>query len=786
MNKSHNSLCILSVACLLLLSSCVGLNIKPNEKLYWDNEVKLNFDLEKKETRKVSNKLKSYINPRPVRHTLGMLIKTALYKPDSSTKEDVKYGYLRQEPIVYTSDNLKRGKLILENVLNNQGYFGTEIDADTVILDDLKVVQQFTIHPNKRFWIARVDYECEKPEVLNLITKEYPTPYLKLNTPLSPGLSDLEKRRIRNVLLKEGYFKADWVRIDIRFDTMYKSDVDSFTKLYPDSYADTLKSEKNKIAIINIKIDQSQNSDTLERYYLDTTFVEITNFSTKGVQNYKRDTIDKLIISRPIPSLPLDMITDNIYGDSGDLFSVTDIKNSQRKLNQYGYFQSTDNIIDRQIDSTDQLNRYYTLKLRQMKDLGGNINLYQSSLGGGLQLNTNYVNRNLAHKGIKFEFSPSFSFDLTVPNDTSRFSNTSIRDMIIDRTLGASFELSKPKLLLPAVHISKEKNYFSETSLSFFVSNNNRTSTFNFMNYVATFGYNYKPSSNLSFEVNPLFCNITDYLFKSDEFELELDTNFFLRQTFASNFILGEYLGFSLGNNGKGSRTTRFLSFSVEEAGGLIQLIEALGADFSNRKYAKYWKFDLNTSILTQRNNSAIGARLLVGAGFLRADNRALPFVKQYVIGGPYELRGFRVRAIGPGHFKDTTYSNTKIYQTADIKIVLNNEYRFNLWKNGTVGIEGAVFADLGNIWTSQYDESRPGSQFQFKNLYRDIAISTGWGMRVNIANLLLIRVDFGTRVKYPDYYKINGGWIQNLDNDNLFNFYKKYTTGQIAVGYPF
>ncbi len=786
--KSNINNYITSVLIALFFSSCVGLNINPDEKLYWDNEVKINYDLEKREAKKVTKKLKSYINPRPVRHTIGMFFKTAFFKPDSNyrKKEDIKYGYLRQEPTIYSKENLKRGKLILENVLNNQGYFGTQIDADTTMQGDLKVVQNFTIQENKRFWIARVDYHCDEPDVLRLIRDEYPTPYLKTNTPLSHGLSDLEKKRIRNLMLEKGYFKADWVKIDVGFDTLYKADADSFAKVYPDSYADTLTSSKDKIAIVSIRIVQPAESDTLDKYFLDSTYVEVTNFSTKGVQDYVRDTVGTMVVSRPRPSLPLDLIVDNIYGEHGDLFSVSDIKNTQRKLNQYGYFQSTDNIIDRQTEGTDSLNRYYTLKLRKMKSLGGNINVYQSSLGGGLQINTNYVNRNLGHKGVKFEFSPSFSFDLTVPNDTARFPNTSLREMIVDRTLGTSFELSLPKILFPGVSIPKDRNYFSETDLTFYISNNNRTSTFNFMNYVATFGYNYKPNSKASFEFNPLFCNITDYLFKSDEFQRELDTNFFLRQTFASNFILGEFLGFSIGNSNSGKRTNRYLSFSVEEAGGIIQLIEALGADFTKRKYAKYWKFDLNTSILQSRKKSAIGARLLIGAGFLRADNRALPFVKQYVIGGPYELRGFRVRAIGPGHYKDTTYSVTNIYQTADIKLVLNNEYRFDIVKSGSIGAEGALFADVGNIWTSQYDESRPGSQFRFENLYKDLAISIGWGIRVNIANLLLLRVDFGTRVKFPDYWDQNSGWIQNSENLNFLNLYKSYTTGQIAVGYPF
>ncbi len=765
----------------------VGLNINPGEKIYWDNEVEINYELDKKEAKQVTKKLKSYINPKPIRHTLGMYFKIKSYRPDSnSQKKDVKYGFLRQEPVVFTAENLKRGKLILENVLNNQGYFNTQIDIDTVMLDDLRVIQKYTIQKNSRFFIARVDYRCPSPEVLAIIRDSFPSPYLRINSPLSPGISDLEKKRIRSLLLSKGFKKADDMRIGVEFDTLLKSDAAQFAELYPDSYADTLTSSREKIAIVKISINHEGGSDTLQRYFLDTTFVNILNFSSEGIQNYTQDTVGTMVITRPDPSLPLSSIADNIYGEHGDLFNVKDIKASQRKLNQFGYFQSTENIQDESKDSLHLFNRIYTLRLNKMKSLGGNIDVYQSSLGGGVQLNTNYVNKNIGHRGIRFEFSPSLSFDLTVPDEDSRFPGTPISDMILDRTIGAATKFGKPKIIFPGVHIPKYKNYFSETALSMYVSNNNRTNTFNFMNYVASFGYRYKPSSKISWEINPLFCNITDYLYRSDEFEAQLDTNFFLRQTFARNFILGEFVGFSISNNNTKQKTTRFLSVSLEEAGGLIQLIEALGADLTGRRYAKYVKLDLNTSILRSMKKAAIGSRLLVGSGFMRGDNLNLPYVKQYFVGGPYELRGFRVRAIGPGSYRDTTASVTNIYQTADIKLVLNSEYRFNIVKNESIALEGATFVDMGNIWTQRVDESRPGSQFQFKNLYKDIAISTGWGLRLNIAGLLLLRLDFGTRVKYPDYYNENHGWISNKDGLNIFQFYTSNTTGQIGVGYPF
>ncbi len=780
--------------CLLvgLLCSCGSLHIHPGEKIYWANEISVDNIESKKDRRKLEKYLSGKINPDPVKHTLGMQLKILKYKPDSlnaDTSRTPKYGFFRQEPVVYEKNYLNRGELILRNYLDREGFFNSKVVADTVMSGDMKVRQNFHVEVAPRFVIERVEYFCPSDDILRTIRDTTKSPYLKVSNYLVPTFSDLEKDRIRKVLSQRGYFKADLMKIKVKIDTLSYADKDSFAYYYPESYADTIQSEHEKIALVKVIINHTKGSDTLSKYYLDKTLITVTNFSDSATENRVTDTLGDVIIQKPAKSLPSKLIAESVYGEAGDRYTYDDIKNTQRKINPYSIFTRADAERPVQVDSSNKLNRTFSLKLNKKKSLGGNINVYQSSLGAGLQINPTFFNRNLGFNAVKLEFSPSYSLDLTAPDEDTRFNFANIDEMIIDRTLGASLRISTPRLLLFGLHIPKKKNYFSESAISVAITNNNRSFTFNFNNYLTSINYQYKPSKKITYDFKPLFTNITQYRYRSEEFKADLDTNFILKQTFSSSFILGEFLGFSASNLGSNKRTKRYISLSVEEAGGLIQLMENLFPNFlKERDYSKYIKLDLNASVLYQRNKASYGTRLLMGTGFLRDDTRALPFVKQYVVGGPYELRGFRIRSIGPGHFRDSSVFNksSAIYQSADIKLVFNNEYRFDISKTPNFGLEGALFVDLGNIWTSRYDEDRPGSKFDLGNLYRDIAISGGYGLRANIAGILLLRFDLGTRLKYPDYYNINHGWVQNTEALPLFQYYRSLTSGQIAVGYPF
>ena len=98
--------------------------------------------------------------------------------------------------------------------------------------------------------------------------------------------------------------------------------------------------------------------------------------------------------------------------------------------------------------------------------------------------------------------------------------------------------------------------------------------------------------------------------------------------------------------------------------------------------------------------------------------------------------------------------------------------------------INGAFFIDAGNVWM-QKDADAYGAEGVFgSDFYKQIAIGTGIGLRLDFSYLVL-RFDLATPVRKP-YLPEDDRWV--LKNFNLkdANWRSENLVLNIAVGYPF
>ena len=137
-------------------------------------------------------------------------------------------------------------------------------------------------------------------------------------------------------------------------------------------------------------------------------------------------------------------------------------------------------------------------------------------------------------------------------------------------------------------------------------------------------------------------------------------------------------------------------------------------------------------------------------------------------------LEMFKPSFLGLGSHHDTT--NTFQYYLGDVKLEMNFESRFHLfWV-----LNGAVFVDVGNVWSFWNDELE-GAEFHLKDFYKDLAVGTGFGLRFDFS-FLVVRCDVGVKVREP--YTINNTnshliWGNRSLNRDDFNL-------NIGIGYPF
>src|SRR5690606_13366970 len=131
---------------------------------------------------------------------------------------------------------------------------------------------------------------------------------------------------------------------------------------------------------------------------------------------------------------------------------------------------------------------------------------------------------------------------------------------------------------------------------------------------------------------------------------------------------------------------------------------------------------------------SVLATRFLVGYGYAYGNSYGLPNVKRFFSGGSASLRGFSSRLVGPGTYNQQYLNDTnrKFERLGDVKTELSLEYRARLYKL----IEGAVFADAGNIWLLRDDPAYPGGTLS-NSFYKELAVDMGFGLRLDFSILL-------------------------------------------------
>ena len=183
--------------------------------------------------------------------------------------------------------------------------------------------------------------------------------------------------------------------------------------------------------------------------------------------------------------------------------------------------------------------------------------------------------------------------------------------------------------------------------------------------------------------------------------------------------------------------------------------------------------FDFTKSTRIDRNNS-VAFHIGFGIAYPYGNSNILPFEKRYFSGGANSVRGWSVRSLGPGSYSGGDKNINFINQSGDIKLDINLEYRAYLfWK-----LNGAFFIDAGNIWTIREYEDQPGGAFRFKDFYKQIALSYGIGLRLNL-DFFILRLDAGMKAIDTAYKGRAHYPITNPD-------FSKDLSLHFAVGLPF
>ncbi len=263
-------------------------------------------------------------------------------------------------------------------------------------------------------------------------------------------------------------------------------------------------------------------------------------------------------------------------------------------------------------------------------------------------------------------------------------------------------------------------------------------------------------------------------------FDTILMANPFLARSFSRQLITGLFFRDFNWSHTTTMRHHQFWSmqmgieFSGVEVWLANELANAIGKQtnvwtFLGIPFSQYVRlhFDLSWQHQFQvRNRLAI--RLASGLIAPFGHSEDVPYLKQFFVGGPNSIRGWPARALGPGRYRDPLTINKAnkplFYQTGNVLLEANLEYRFKVLEFWGQVYEGALFIDAGNVWTLREDTDRPGSKFYFSDTYnengqlegesflRQLAVSAGFGIRWD-ATYFVVRSDWGLPIRnnFPD-----------------------------------
>ena len=738
----------------LVLPSCAPTRrLSEGEQLFVKSKIKVD-----KKSVDVST-LRKYERLSPNKKVLGVRFHLFLYSLANPEKDKSISGWLRkigEPPVLYDSALVKNSEKNFIGYLANRGYADAMVDAK-ILKTHKKARAIYDVSLGKPVIIDNVSYSLEDTAISSIVFSDTTNALVKSGGIFDKIVFQAERERIERHLRNNGYFKfsKEYVFYEItQTDDPYKVNVlvnvtQDLTGAY-DPYSKVRKHRQYEVQSVIITPNR-RNFEELRIY----------------------DTVDylehKILYLTTKPIKPATLVgANNILPNR--LYNLSDVERTYNDFSTLGLFRYINVSFD-EVESSGNIGQLacnIDLAMRKRQSYAVELTVTNSSYDWGLRGGITYNNFNLFKGGEHLQLGVSGAVEQL---------QRRIGESEPMREIGINSRLETPKFLLPFRAVEFQRKYKPRTE--FLLSYNYQNQPKYIRTIVNTsFGYNWRGNVYNKHSLYPVDFSLVKLPYIDTLF---IDTTYGgtrLENSFINHTILGIRYGFEFNNQRikKGRSFVYFLS-NLESAGLLVNQFNRMsgwGTDslFFGVKYFQYIKADIdfrNYNIINPRNRLVY--RIFAGAGFPYGNSNSLPFEKMYWSGGPYGIRAWGERTLGPGPYFNAASFN----QLGEVKLEGNIEYRFKvLWK-----LEGALFVDAGNIWLLEDAPELPRSGFNIDTFYEDIAVGTGFGTRFDFS-FVLIRLDFGFKLRDPS---ITEGSKWTFQNSNV-NFWQ--TTFQFGIGYPF
>lgn len=703
-----------------------------------------------------------------------------------------------ETPAVYSLEKADLSAENMEKALRNKGYFDAKVEFETKKkgLRKKKTHVTYYIKAGKRYYLDEVNFTSKDTAIHEIMQEIKDETLLPPGAPASKTAYEEEIRRITLHLLNNGYAN------------FYKK---YFSKLQ----TDTLSKDTSFNQLKNVELEVLLLKDSsLHKTYSIGEVTVISMYDENGSPIMDQDSIfnnTHFYVGKGKHFIKLKALDRKIFLREGDIYRLDNIDKTRVQLGSLDIFQFVN--IKRSISEKADSILNYEIRLipKKRQEFGVDFEFNNSRIVTtsnsfvGTAAALSYRNRNTLRGGEVFtaraeggiEVIPRQNFGVNAWNINLNFS----MDFPKYHDLLKTDQFILAPIFIP---FSKARKRFSEkleeeavtsTSLKYNVLAN--TGNFRIDIFAGSWGWKLRPNSNWNVAINKIGIDFLDPVLSQRFRDSVIAKNAYLERSFRSQLFTGGIFRDinvmyrkDIGRKGKAS----WMALGNLEVSGLevwainkIRNWDRISNNDITFKLANKYEFSQYVKLegdfryyIKGRGDRLFASRLNIGIAGDFGFSDEVPYVKQFAVGAPNSMRGWRLRELGPGSYvdPDADVSTTNYYQTGDFKIEANLEYRFHIaWY-----LKGAVFIDAGNIWSLNKNDEREGAGItRAFDLLDEMAVNAGLGFRLDV-DYFILRFDLGYKWRNP-YPDENGN--HNLIRSRRDLALNKFL-GSLSVGYPF
>ncbi len=728
---------------------------------------------------------------KSIRPASGLGINVLIYNIFNTKKGKYKTSKIKplgEPPPILDSTLVEISRTQIEKFLKSKGYFKAQVKTE-IKIKNKRAKLKFTANTGPAFIINKITYDILDKEINDLFqANKSKFSHLRENMQYDEDSLVYDREQIYQLLRQNGYY--DFVRPYIRvvIDSN-QNNSKAAVKLIIDKPIN--ESEKHQVYTINeVDVLVAPNSDGF------TDSVILNKKIFKGIRftdlskKFRRNPIVRYNFIKP-----------------GETYDILKDQLTYDRLYQLGVFKSVKIEYTKLADGT-KLNSFIEVipQKRMSNRVEGEIPFNQGTVG--FSLSNTFVNANMLSGAERFQFQ--IKGGLQSRNDIRQ---PFFKD-IYQRDFSVSASLAIPRLLAPFRIPLMGKNGLPYTTFSVSYLYALQKNIFTRRLFAVSFAYDWVETRD---KLHSLTLLNLEYRFGELQ-KSTLGRDFVFKNISDSllnrkNITMGIKYSYTL-NAPKLLEFRDFVYFrgTMETAGNLTYLASGLAKVDINPEAGIYGKFlgqpyyQFIRPEIDIRYYKTLGGkqqfvtRLTAGIGYAYGNSTEVPFEKLFFAGGSNGIRAWQARTLGPGNYNRAGQSEESrrfffgVDQLGSLMMQANLEYRFNLTDRFLGGkLNAATFVDFGNVWTLK--EKFPGSKTVLKNIGKQIAVGTGFGLRYDL-QYFVFRFDIGLKIKDPQF-EGKEQWVINkfLTGGRQFksNYYQSHSPQQyrfiqynFGIGMPF